>query len=364
MDGGRMIRTLVFVEDGSWLRLTGGALTRGSGLANLPPIDPEVATETIAVVPGEAVALHWVELPPLAPAQGLAAARLLAAEVSAGPVEVLHVALGPVEADGWRMLALVDSAKMQEWLSGMATAGVVCDRMLPSPLLLQAPEAGVAVHDDGRFWQARGSRLGFAAEPDLARLLISEAAVVPVDEARWLADLPAVLATPGLNLRQGEFTAVRRWQPDARRLRRLAVAGLALLGVILATELAATWRFVVAADQAEAQLADAARAVLPRGTVVTDPVAQVTARQAQLGGTGVASLSAPLFAALQPFPAVAVQSVDFSPATGLVVMMSVPAPAERDAIAAAMTAAGAEAQFGVPGEAAGVPRIELRVRPR
>jgi general secretion pathway protein L len=75
-------------------------------------------------------------LPALAPAQALAAARLLAADVSAGPVEALHVALGPVEPDGWRALALVDTTVMQGWMARLAMAGMTPDGMVPAPLLL------------------------------------------------------------------------------------------------------------------------------------------------------------------------------------------------------------------------------------
>lgn len=359
-----MIRTLVFPETGDWIRLGQRGVTRGTGLATLRPLDPALEAETIAVVPGEAVTLHWVELPALAPAQALAAARTMAADVSAGPVEGQHVALGPAEPDGWRILALVDAARMQAWLDTIAAADLTCDRMLPAPLLLAAPDDGVAVYDAGTIRQVRGHRQAFAAEADLADLLIDGATLHPVDDAVWLAGLPAALAAPALDLRQGAFSAVRRWQPDRRRLKRLALGGLLLFGLFLATEMAATWRYVVAADRAEAQLADAARAVLPRGTVVIDPLAQVAAREAALGSTGFTTLSAPLFDVLKTLPAVAVQSIEFSPATGLMVMMSVPAPADRDAITRAMAAAGADAQFGVPGEQAGVPRIELRVQRR
>jgi general secretion pathway protein L len=361
-----MIRTLVFLDSDDrlgWLRLD-GRVTRGADVATLPPLDPALAAETIAVVPGEAVTLHWVELPALAPAQALAAARLMAADVSAGPVETLHIALGPVEADGARALALVDAEVMAGWLARLAAAGVTPDHVVPAPLLLPVPEAGVAVMDDGRMWWARGQRLGFAAEPGLARLLVGEAAVAPVDDAAWLAALPAVLAAPMLDLRQGRFSPVRRWQPDRRRLRRLAVAGLALLGIMLATEFAATWRYMVAADLAEARLDDAARQILPRGTVVTDPRGQVAARAVQAGGAGFHGLAGPLMTAVRDLPGVSFQSIEFTPATGLVVMMSVPAPPERAAIVAALAAAGLEAQFGVAGEAGGVPQIELRVRSR
>jgi general secretion pathway protein L len=279
-------------------------------------------------------------------------------------VEALHVALGPVEPDGLRALALVDTAVMQGWMARLAMAGMTPDGMVPAPLLLPLPDAGVAVHDDGRMWQVRGGRLGLAAEPALAQLLIGDSPVHRLDDAAWLAGLPAVLAAPMLDLRQGAFSAVKPWQPDRRRLRRLAMAGLALLGVVLATEVAATWRFMVAADRAEAQLEDAARRVLPRGTVVTDPRGQVAARAAQAGGAGFGGLAAPLLAAIRDLPGVTIQSIEYAPATGMVVAMSVPAPAERTAIASAMAAAGVDVQFGEPGEAGGVPRIEVRVRAR
>jgi general secretion pathway protein L len=358
-----MIRTLVFVEDGRWLRLD-GRVTRGDDIAALPALDPALAAETIAVVPGEAVTLHWVDLPALAPAQALAAARLLAADVSAGPVDALHIALGPVEGDGGRVLALTDLEAMQGWLARLAAAGVTTDAMVPAPLLLPVPEAGVTVLDDGRMWTARGTRLGFAAEPALAPLLIGDLPITRLDEAAWLAALPGVLAAPLLDLRQGSFSPVQRWQPDRRRLRRLTVAALAVLGIVLATEVVASWRYMVAADRAEARLEEAARQVLPRGTVVTDPRGQVAARAAQVGGAGFAGLAGPLLRAIRDLGGVNVQSIEFAPATGLVVMMSVPAPPEREAIMAALVAAGLEAEFGMASETAGVPGIELRIRPR
>jgi general secretion pathway protein L len=376
-----MIRRLVFVGEAAplgWLRLadgpthgaitqgadTQGAVTQGADVATLPAEDPAAAVETIAVVPGEAVTLHWVDLPPLAPAQALAAARLLAADVSAGPVEALHIALGPVEADGGRALALVDAALMQDWLMQLESAGITPDRMVPAPLLLPVPDAGVTVMDDGRLWQTRGPRLGFAAEPGLAKLLIGDIAVNRLDETAWLAGLPAVTAAPLLDLRQGRFSNTKRWQPDWRRLQRLAWGGLALLGVVLATEVAATWRFVVAADRAEARLDDAARQVLPRGTVVTDPRAQVAARAAQLGGSGFGGLAAPLLTAIRDVPGVTLHSIEYAPGTGLVAVISVPAPAEQAAIIAALAAAGLDGQFGAARDSGGIPATELRVRAR
>ena len=50
-------------------------------------------------VPGERVAIHWLELAEgLAPAQAAAAARLMLADASAEPLADMHVAVGRPEA--------------------------------------------------------------------------------------------------------------------------------------------------------------------------------------------------------------------------------------------------------------------------
>ena len=102
-----------------WLLLgDGGVVARGTGYAALPAHE-----RMVAVVPGEAVVLHWVAMPALAPAQAAAAARMMAADVSAVPVEQLHVALGTPEADGQRLLAMVDAEAMRGWRRWAAMAG-------------------------------------------------------------------------------------------------------------------------------------------------------------------------------------------------------------------------------------------------
>lgn len=364
------LRTLVLVGENDalpWLRIAGdGVVTRGDRIAALPPVDPGTEAETIAVVPGDAVVIHWVELPVLAPAQTAAAARLLAADVSATPIDATHVAIGSIERDGWRMLALVDAAAMAQWLAQLAAAGIDPDRMLPAPLLLGKPETGVAVFDGGSAWTVRGARAAFAAEPDLARLLIGDEAVHPVDTGAWQAGLAAGLAAAPLDLRQGAFARARRWPVDRRRLVRIAGLAAALAGVLIATELASILRHGFAADRTELQLADAARQALPRGTLITDPRAQVAARLAQAGadGSGFSALAGPLVAAVRDRQAVMLQSLEFSPANGMVAILVTPTAADRDAIVAALDASGIEAAFGAPREERGQPLVELRLRRR
>lgn len=356
-----MSRALVFLSEAAltWLRIDdNGAVMQGA------PVEAD--SEIIAVVPGDAVVVHWVELPALAPAQALAAARLLAADVSSAPIGTVHVALGPVEADGWRALALVDAGVMAGWLKALAAAGVEPDRAVPAPMLLAVPDEGFAVLENGAQWIVRGHRAAFAAEADLARLMIGDGAVRTVVTAAWQAGLAAALAGPVVDLRQGVFARVQPWRVDKARLRRIAVLGLAILAVLLATQMAGLLRYGFAADRAELQLADAARTVLPRGTVVTEPRAQVAARLAALGGDGAGfgGMMGAVMTALRDQPDVTVQSIEFSPAGGVVAVMSVPAPAVRDAVVAAMARDGFEANFGAPSQASGTPVVEMRVRAR
>ncbi|MFZ4687903.1 MAG: type II secretion system protein GspL [Polymorphobacter sp.] len=358
-----MIRTLVFLDDAEtpWLRLAGGVVTRGDTLAALPAL--EGPAETIAVVPGDAVVLHWVELPVLTPAQGAAAARQLAADVSAAPIEATHVALGPVEADGWRALALVDSAIMHGWLARLAAAGVEADRMVPAPLLLPLPAAdGVSVAEHQGQWLLRGARLALAAEPGLATLLVGDQVLHPVTLETGLA---MRLAAPLLDLRQGEFARLQLWRPAPARLRRLALLALALLVAVLGVQVAALLRHSFAADRMELQLADAARSVLPRGTIVTDPRAQVAARLASLGGdgAGLAQLAAPLLTAIEARPAVTLVSLGYAADTGMTATLAAPA-ADGEAIAAAMTAAGLDATLGNARDDNGLALVDLMVRRR
>ena len=74
--------------DYRWMRIEDERIAAsGEGL-------PQGDGEVIAVAPADAVSLHWADIPARSTAQAAAAARLLAAEVSAAPMDELHVAVG------------------------------------------------------------------------------------------------------------------------------------------------------------------------------------------------------------------------------------------------------------------------------
>ena len=345
-----------------WWRLdaAGRRIAGGADMAGMAPLPGETV---LAVPPATAVTLHLVTLPPLAPAQAQAAARALAMELSAAPVEDLHVALGAADADGRRWLALADSEAMAGWVARMdglgleAGAGV---RLVPAPLLLAQGSCMawgdlLLVHGDGL-----GGGLAFAAEPALAGLMCP--ALPPAQPLEMLgAGLAARLA--GLpDLRQGRFARETPWQPASGQLRRLGLLAAAAALALLGAELASLWQLSRAADRLEARLATEAAALLPRGTLVDAPAAQVQARLAALGGQGLGGMLAPLMTALEARPSVSIVSLEQAAGQGLSLLLEGASAGDVAAILAEMRAAGLVAEAGLPRQVSGVMMTEVKVR--
>lgn len=276
-----------------WLRLGGsGIVARGERLDGAPLGEAPV----VGIVPGEEVVLHWLELPAsLSVPQAAAAARLLAAEVSAQPMSELHVAAGAAtREDGLRCVALVPALAMTEWMGRLEAAGIDPLHLVPESLLLPEPGEGVLRH--GRLFRGRSD--AFAMEPELAAMVLGAAAIRELGEEEFEAGLPLALEHAPVDLRQGPFTRRRRWRIDGRRVRRLAALGIALLALSLLIQIVAIWRYVQAADEAEAETARIAAATVPgRGESVGD----LDRRLAELrgGGIGYSAITSALFAAIQ-----------------------------------------------------------------
>ncbi len=358
-----MIRLLVF-PGGAWLRLDGGTVAaRGDRLTGVPA---EAADEVIAIAAGAAVALHWLPLPPLAPAQATAAARMVAADLAAAPLDSLHIALGPADPDGVRLLAIADRAAVARWLGDLAAAGIDPDRLVPAPMLLPGTDddTGACRFEAGDEWLVRGHRLAFAAEPELAALILGDRSCTRLAPGDFEAGLATALAAAPIDLRQGDFARPRRWRLDRRRIGRVAALAAALGTCLIAADIAALLRDDFAATRAEMQLADAARAALPRGTIVVDPRGQVAARLAALGGDGgFIGLALPLLQALETRPGAELAALRFAPDSGLVADVT-GSGEDRAALAAAVTAAGLTARPGPDRDDAGRRHGDLVVTPR
>ncbi len=311
-----------------WQRLDGRrVLASGEGLPPATPGEP-----LLLVVPGEAVALHWLDLPALAPAQAAAAARLLLGEALAEADPHIAVAAG----SGLRPVAVVARATMAGWLAELAAAGLTPSLILPEPLLLPAPATGFAVWRGGDRVVARAADQGFAAEAGLAAVLLGDAATTAADFASE--------AEPPLNLLCGDFAPVSRWQPPPGLGRRLGLLAATLAGLWLAGDVAALVQAKRAAGAARAEAAGVAAGLLPAGA--DDPAAALAALARQRGADGgLGALAGPVVEAIATRPGSALASLRYTPAGGLVAGVAGGA-GEAQALADALTARGLRASAG------------------
>ncbi|MBC7985144.1 MAG: general secretion pathway protein GspL, partial [Sphingomonadaceae bacterium] len=337
MSEGRFL--LIFLGGApGWLRLAdGGVVARGSELAAIPPPgDEQASPERVAlIVPGPDVAIHWAEIPAnLTPAQALGAARIMASEVSAQPLADAHIALGPpVEGNGERCLAIVDSVLMGAWLADAQALGYDPERVIPEPLLIAPPDEGVRLFGRAGLDNVRGPRRAFAAEPDLARLLLAGELVETIDADAFEAGLAeAVLAAP-VNLRQGTFAKQRRWRIDPKLVWRLIALGALILLATLLIQLTLLTKYSFAADALEREAIARARDVIPGNVEIVDPGAQLRAQLAEAGGgPSWRALAGAVFGAIRATPESELQSLVYAEDGALRLTIAAPSQAALDAL--------------------------------
>ncbi|MDQ1229815.1 type II secretion system protein GspL [Sphingomonas sp. SORGH_AS_0879] len=294
--------------DYRWMRIEDARVAAaGEGL-------PQGDGDVIAVAPADAVSLHWAEIPARSTAQAAAAARLLAAEVSAAPMDELHVAVGAEEA-GARAIGIVNRGAMAGWLSLLAGKGIDPVAVVPAPLLLPRPDAGYVRGDLAGQGVVRGRSSGFADEPGLIEIVIGEEALADLDADGIETALGAAVAAPALDLRQGLFARRRSFAIDWRLVRRLGWLGVAIVAVTLAIDLVRWTRYSFAADATEAKIEQVARTALPRGETLVDADRQLTERLAAIRGPGqgFSRTAAAVFSAVRSVPGSELTAMDFQP---------------------------------------------------
>lgn len=353
-----------------WLRLRDGAVVaRGAELEDLPDLVDATTGDPLriaAVVPGDAVTVHWLEVPAgLAPAQAAAAARLMAAEVSAEPIADIHVAVGPESEDiPLRTVALVPTLIMAGWLGRLQARGLDPDLVIPEPLLIGPPEEGFVRYDRGAVPLYRGASDAFSVEPELAALVVGDAAVETIDDSRFETGLADAIAAPPVNLRQGAFAKRRRWKVEWPLVRRLAWLAAGILLLTLALQVVSIFRYTFAADALEAETAAVAASVLPGSGPVTDPARQLERRLADLGGagTGYGALASGLFGAVRATPNVQLTALTFDRGGSLRATVQGDMPAAFSALEQRVEAGGLAAEVGPIRSGGGRPTAEVTVR--
>lgn len=372
MSAGETLLIFLSREEGfdCWLRLANGAVTaRGDGIADLPPLmlpDSGDPLRVAAAVPGDAVMVHWLDLPAgLSPPQANAAARLIAAERSAAPVDTLHVAVGPDDGDDApRCVAIVSAEQLAAWIGRCQSVGVDPDLILPEPLLLLPREGRLLRHERAGTPLYRGTSEAFSVEPDLAALAFPQVEVEPVGEEGFEGGLAEAVANPAVNLRQGAFARRRRWKVDWKLVRRLSLLATAILIVSFAIQLTLIIRYTFAADRLEAEARQVASGALGEGVGVSNAPRQLSQRLAELQGSGAgySGMASALFAAVRDTPNAELGAIAFDAGGTLRATVIGDSPATLAALAQRIEAAGLAADPGALRSMNGRQSAEMTVR--
>jgi len=187
---------------------TGAVQSRQTLAADAPPATTR--EPCVLAVPAADIGLHRLRLRASSPAQAVAAAARLVEDRLAVPHASLHVAVSDASDEDDRWVAVVDPARVQEWLDRASRLGFRPTAMVPDCLLLAAPEPGAwRVLQTETTWHVRGETMAFSAEPDLAQAVLDGQGPTGARiHAATEADLArgAVAGPPTIDLLQQRFS--------------------------------------------------------------------------------------------------------------------------------------------------------------
>ncbi len=268
---------------------------------------------TVMVVPGIEVTARWLHLPTRSEKQALAAARMQMEDELALGAQALHLALGPLEQDGFRLVVSVSREQMQVWIDSARQHGLEPDVLIPDHLTLPEPVDGQTLAALMPDWVAivRGPRLAFCCDSDLLPVLLKDVAPTTASPPQLERMITQGALTPPVNLLQGEFAVRRRGGfLTGNRLRLAVLAGLLLISPVL-IQIGQAVHLHISAERLKAQSAAAAASVLPAGAAVQNPVQalQDRFRQLDLAAGGPARRIARLFSTLEAAGGVQIESL-------------------------------------------------------
>lgn len=359
-------RLLRFLPDdaASWIEASESGRP-GAAREGLPPPDGEA--ELWVAVPAEEVLLLTIPRPPGSARQLARALPYVIEERLAAPVETQCVAWAPAAEAGHLRVAVLDRARLRQWLARLAEAGLEPDALVPEPLLLPyVPGRASLLVEGERALLRYGQMQAFCGRIDEIEALglVETEAIDEVDADRALQAMTAALTgPPPLNLLQGEFEPRRRRRAVRGPWRRVAAlaAGVALLG--FGHALAEWWALSSRVDAQRREMAALYLQAVPGATQVVDAEHQL---RVALGGAGGDDLALRLLATAAPVlaaaPGVQLDALEFG-AGQLELVLLAPDVAGLDALRARLAGAGlgAELSAATPGSRGVEGRLRLRV---
>ncbi len=356
---------LVVFESGRWLRVAEGEIgARGEDVADALPLDED--EQTIAVLAGSDATIRTLALADMTDAQAQAVARSSVATDSLSPATGLHVVAGPADESGRRAVVAIEAARVTEALLDLAEKGIDPDRLLVEPLLLPIVDAGFVRATFDLAPVMRGVEAAFVEDSVLSPLIVGSEPVATLERDAIEAALVRAVDGPNADLRQGLFAKRRRWSVEVSRLRKLAAMTLTLGLIVLASQIVHVVRLNWTASNIEAENRTKAAAILPPGTVVTDPALQAEARLAALQGAGggFGPLSAAFATAVNATPGIELGSMIFDGEGGLRATVRATTAADLAAVESRLVAAGLRSVAGPIVDNQGRPYRDITVTVR
>ncbi|MGF1456517.1 MAG: type II secretion system protein GspL [Alphaproteobacteria bacterium] len=351
-----------------------GRLDGPEGLAALAETHGEV-DRILAVVPGTDVGVHRATVPSRREGEARTAAPFVIEDDLAVDPEDVHVALGPANETGARLLLVADHGRMAVWRQALAPfAGLPVD-LVPETLAFPCADEGAVLVDRGaHVLVLAGASKAVAVDTDLlplllpgllegvppssplcvygqdpaaligegasGRTLVAEAAL---DDTAFLARC-ADPARASVSLLQGPYKLRGRWTVQPALWGRAAALAACAVLVLVGIEASEAARLSARADRLHRQTEAVFREAFPDVRRIVNPRAQMKSRLKDLGAGSAdpfLSLTAVLFRGLEALPAVEIRDLRYYAERGeLGVSVTYQDYGDLERLKAAVTGAG------------------------
>ncbi len=343
-----------------WALVEGGAVADTGCLEGPADLDGLASRfsqveRVLALVPGTDVVLRRVLVPSRREAEARTAAPFVIEDDLGVDPEDVHVALGPADEAGERLIAIADHQRMAQWRAALAPFTGRSVDLQPETLAFPGRGDGVClVERDGRVLvilgdpkTGEGSPAGIAAtalEPEIRPIILpglltglaptaplhvmaeDPAALVgpagggrpleahaPLDDSAFLARCAGPARAP-LSLLQGPYVLRGRWTFQPAQWVRAGALAACIALVLIGIEVSEAARLGSRAETLHRQTEEVFRQAFPDVRRVVNPRAQMNSRLKALG-SGTAdpflALTNVFFTGLKTVPAVEVRDLRY-----------------------------------------------------